>query len=126
MRLTEPIGLTHTNSNIKNQYSFPISQTPSLTTSRRNDNNNNSKRLKLKDYLHLSSIEKKSKKSSSSSKMEVDQSIDIKKSSLLHNTNESPSLLASTITEPTSSRKYMDSTEVLKEDIVKRIDEQIK
>jgi hypothetical protein len=113
MRITEPLPLSQTNPSLKSQYSFPISQTPSLSTSRRNDGNNNSKRLKLKDYLHLNSIEKKSKKSNSSSKIEIDQSIDIKKSSTLQNTHESPSLLASTITEP-PSKKYMDSSEVLK------------
>jgi hypothetical protein len=44
-----------------------------MNYSRRNDNNQN-KRLKLKDYLHLNSIEKKNKKEFSSSKFEPDKS----------------------------------------------------
>lgn len=67
MRITEPINQSGQHGPGKQSFSFPINSTQSLNVSRRNEGSN-SKRLKLKDYLHLNSIEKKSKKSNSSSK----------------------------------------------------------
>jgi hypothetical protein len=66
LRITEPQSATPSLGS-KSNTSWHVSQTPNIASLRRNEGGKGD-RLKLKDYLHLNSIEKKNKKSSSTSK----------------------------------------------------------